>query len=225
MPGGPSLDSWAICGFTWMHRFPKVMHSPEVSVPHGTPCSCSSDPWLPYRSTPCPRSRMPYTASLPHWMLKFLTDPSHSHSGPQCTLHPHLCARLSFPYGLRVSRIPPTPLHLFYTGPSCAQWARIQEEGQGKEQGPVDVWGKPGVQEAPLTLMAPKVIRQSLMNHVTVCVHPLGWPLTTLALATCPMKGRIPGSFWVAGQDLWFPGGGQDVTITSGAASRCSYNL
>lgn len=76
MSRGSSLDSWAICQ-SCLHRSPKVMHSPEASVPHGTSPTCSSDPWLPYRSTVCSDTRIPYTALLPHWMPGLLTARPH----------------------------------------------------------------------------------------------------------------------------------------------------
>lgn len=147
----------------WTPGCPSVLHSPEAWVPYGAP---PLDPWVPYRSMPCPDTWIAYISSLPHWMLRLLTVPSCRHSGPLRIPHPHLCVCLSFPYGLGVSAIPPTPLCLFYTGPSWAQWAGIQEEGQGKEQGPAVEGGgggrEPGIQEALLPLCGPP---RSLGSH------------------------------------------------------------
>lgn len=117
-------------------------------------------PWTPGSPTDPPPALTPGCPTYP---------PSHtgcwgsSESPPADTLHiphPHLCVCLSFPYGLEVSGIPPTSPRRFYTGPSWAQWARIQEEGQGKEQGPADVQAEARHSGGPTPpRRPPKVIR------------------------------------------------------------------
>lgn len=153
MRGSPSPDTWAICGShldAWVP--PRTPHGHWGPLQFCTPQKPGSPmehpPWTPRSPIdppPAPTPASPTYPPFPTGCLVSSQSPSCRHSGP--LMHPSpapLCVCLSFPYGLGLSRIPPNPPCLFYAGPSWAQWARIQEEGQGKKQSPADGWGGEG---------------------------------------------------------------------------------
>lgn len=125
---GPSVDP------TWVPRSP-TEHPMDTWVPYssaptqmpGSPMEHT--PWTPGSPTDLPSALTPVSPTYPPTPTGCWGS---SESPPADTLHIphlHLYVCLSFPYGLRVSGIPPTSPHCFYTGPSWGQWARIQEEG------------------------------------------------------------------------------------------------
>lgn len=170
MHGDPAPDTWAVCGShldAWVpYRTPHGHLGPlQFRTPQKPGSPMEHPPWKlgsPIDPPPAPTCGSPTYPPSPTACL------GSSQSPPADTLVPYasltrtcMCASVSL-MASGVSGIPPTPPRLFYSGPSWAQWARIQEEGQGKEQGPADVWGEPGIQEAPLPLAVPP---RSLGSH------------------------------------------------------------